>query len=357
VNILLIRLRLIGDVVFTTPAVAALKHRFPDASITYLVEPAAEPVVRHNPHLSSLVVVDRPRGWQRVSYDARLAWTLRRRRFDVVIDFHGGPRSSFLAWATGAPTRIGYAIPGRTWAYTERLPWTRSLVPPRHSVRNQWDLLAPLGIAPPEDGQPPVEMPEDEAAARHVRDRLASAGVPGDARLIVMHVSAGNPFRRWPQAHFAEVAATLAREDPARRIIISSGPSDREAADGTAAAAAERAGTAAAQIVRCGDFDLSELRALAERAALYIGGDSGPMHIAATTPVPMVALFGPTLPERSMPWRQPSRAIAVDGGPLPCRPCHQRHCVPGDFRCLTALSPERVLVAARELLSRENEPR
>ena len=181
-NILLIRLRLIGDVVFTTPAVAALKHRFPDASITYLVEPAAEPVVRHNPHISSLVVVDRPRGWRRMSYDARLAWTLRRRRFDVVIDFHGGPRSSFLTWATGAPTRIGYAIPGRTWAYTERLPWTRALVPPRHSVRNQWDLLAPLGIGRPAEGQPPVEMAEDDTAARHVRARLASDGVTSTAR-------------------------------------------------------------------------------------------------------------------------------------------------------------------------------
>jgi predicted lipopolysaccharide heptosyltransferase III len=356
-KILLIRLRLIGDVVFTTPAVAAIHQRFPNASITYLVEPAAEPVVRHNPHISSLVVVERPRGWRRVAYDARLAWTLRQQRFDTVIDFHGGPRSAFLTWATGAQTRIGYAIPGRTYAYTERLPWSRALVPPRHSVRNQWDLLTPLGIAPPDEGQPPVAMPEDEGAVQRVRDRLATARVPEDARLIVMHVSAGNPFRRWPPEHFADVAASLAREDPARRIIISSGPSDRDAAEAIAATAAARAGAAAAQIVRSGDFDLSELRALAGRAALYIGGDTGPLHVAATTAVPIVALFGPTLPERSMPWRQPSRAIAVDGGPLPCRPCHQRHCVPGDFRCLTALGPDRVLTAARELLSRENEPR
>jgi predicted lipopolysaccharide heptosyltransferase III len=354
VKILLIRLRLIGDVVFTTPAVAAVKHRFPDASITYLVEPAAEPVVRHNPHIASLVVVDRPRGWRRLSYDIQLARTLRRQRFDTVIDFHGGPRSAFLTWATGARTRIGYAIPGRTYAYTERLPWTRALVPPRHSVRNQWDLLTPLGIAPPGQGEPAVEMPEDQAAAERVRDRLSSARVAADAPLIVMHVSAGNPFRRWPPEHFAEVAASLAREDPARRIIISSGPSERRAAEATAMAAAARAGAAADQIVRCGDFDLSELRALAGRAALYIGGDSGPLHVAATTAVPIVALFGPTLPERSMPWRQPLRAIAVDSGALPCRPCHQRHCVPGDFRCLAALDPDRVLAAARRLLSREN---
>jgi lipopolysaccharide heptosyltransferase II len=357
VNILLIRLRLIGDVVFTTPAVAALKQRFPDASITYLVEPSAEPIVRHNPHLSSLIVAQRPRGLRRMFYDARLAWKLRRARFDVAIDFHGGPRSSWLAWATRAPIRIGYAVPGRAWAYTTRLPWSRALVPPRHSVRNQWDLLAPLGIAPPADGQPPLEMAEDDEAAARVRARLTATGVADTAPLVVMHVSAGNPFRRWPPEHFAEVAATLAREDPSRRIIISSGPSERDAADHTAASAQERAGDAAAQILRCGDFDLSELRALAGRASLYIGGDSGPLHVAATTRVPIVALFGPTLPERSMPWRAPSRAIAVDGGPLPCRPCQQRHCEPGDFRCLTALGPAPVLAAARELLRTETEPR
>jgi lipopolysaccharide heptosyltransferase II len=356
VKILLIRLRLIGDVVFTTPAIAALKRRFPDSSLTYLVEAAAEPVVRHNPHISSLIVADRPRGWRRAAYDARLAWRLRQARFDVVIDFHGGPRSSWLAWATGAPTRIGYAVPGRAWAYTARRPWTRSLVPPRHSVLNQWDLLAPLGVAPPVPGEPPVEMAEDEAAAARVRDRLRQADVPATAPLVVLHVSAGNPFRRWPQEHFAQVAAALAREDAARRIIISSGPSDRDAADRTAAAAAALAGGAAGQIVRCGDFDLSELRALAGRAALYIGGDSGPLHVAATAAVPIVGLFGPTLPERSMPWRTPGRAIAVDVGALPCRPCHQRRCAPGDFRCLTTLGPERVLEAARQLLTREIEP-
>src|SRR5262245_25050786 len=166
----------------------------------------------------------------------RLARRLRRERFDVVIDFHGGPRSSWLTWATGAPTRIGYAVPGRAWAYTIRLPWTRALVPPRHSVLNQWDLLQPLGIAAPDHGRPPVEMAEDPASAVQVTARLTTAGVDAGAQLIVLHASAGNPFRRWPQDHFARVAAMLAREGPSRRIIISSGPSDRDAADAIAAA-------------------------------------------------------------------------------------------------------------------------
>jgi ADP-heptose:LPS heptosyltransferase len=103
-------------------------------------------------------------------------------------------------------------------------------------------------------------------------------------------------------------------------------------------------------VVRCGEFDLAELQALVARAALYIGGDSGPLHVAATTTTPIVALFGPTLPERSMPWRAPALAEAVDAGPLPCRPCHQRTCVPGDFRCLTGIRPEAVIAAARRLM-------
>ncbi|HEX6163950.1 MAG TPA: glycosyltransferase family 9 protein [Vicinamibacterales bacterium] len=350
-HILLIRLRLIGDVVFTTPALNALRRRFPDAHITYLVEPAAAPVVRHHPAINETVVVERPRGLARVRYDLALAKRLRAQRFDLVIDFHGGPRSGFLAWATGAPQRIGYALPGRRWCYTTRVEWTRALVPPKHSVLNQWALLEPLGIAPPDRSRDAVQMPLDPEAVRRVDERLATAGVGADAELIVLHVSAGNPFRRWPAASFASAAATLASEAPSRRIIITSGPSESAAAEAVAGQARQLAGGAAPRILRTGEFDLAELRALVERAALYIGGDSGPLHIAATTRTPIVALFGPTLPDRSMPWRDPAiGAIAIDAGPLPCRPCHQRQCVPGDFRCLTAISPTMVVKAAEQLL-------
>lgn len=354
-NILLIRLRLIGDVVFTTPAIAALRRHFPAARLTYLIERTAEPVVRHNPHLDRVIVAERPRGLRRFSYDASLARRLRHERFDLVIDFHGGPRSALLTRATGAARRVGYAIPGRSWAYTDTVPWSRSLLPPRHSVLNQWDLLQPLGIAPPPRGTPPVEMPVDAAAMRSVARRICEAGVPEDGVVIVLHVSAGNPFRRWPASHFAAAAAALALAGERRRIIITSGPSEREAADAVAREAQARAGAASGRIVRCGELDLAELRAVCERAALFIGGDSGPLHVAATSRVPIVALFGPTLPERSMPWRDASLpAVAVDGGALPCRPCHQRRCVPGDFRCLTRLDPGEVVAAAERLLAQEH---
>jgi len=352
-TILLIRLRLIGDVVFTTPAVAALRRRFPDARITYLVEAAAEPVVRHHPGIDEVVVVERPRGLKRIAYDLQLARRLRARHFDLVIDFHGGPRSAFLAWASGAPQRIGYQLPGRQWSYTARVPWTRSLIPPRHSVVNQWALLEPLGITAPDPATDPAIMPLDAAAAGRVATRLEHAGIDARHAIVVFHVSAGNPFRRWPAESFAAAAAALARADRSRRIIITAGPSESVAAASVADEARRLAGDAGAGILRSGEFDLSELRALIGRASLYIGGDSGPLHIASTTRTPVVALFGPTLPDRSMPWRDPSiPAVAIDAGPLPCRPCHQRHCVPGDFRCLTMISPNMVIDAAERLLAR-----
>lgn len=338
--------------VFTTPAIRALRRHFPNARLAYLVEPAAAPLVAGNPHLDEVIVAERPRGLARLAYDLRLAARLRRARFDLVVDFHGGPRSAWLSAASGAPRRIGYDLPGRGWLYTTRVPWSPALLPPRHSVRNQWDLLTPLGIAAPDPARDAIEIPEDPAAAARVAARLAAAAVPPGAELVVLHVSAGNPFRRWPAESFAQVAAALAA-DPARRIVITSGPSEAAAAGAIADRARQQMAEGAARILRCGEFDLAELRALAGRAALYIGGDSGPMHVASATRVPIVALLGPTLAERSMPWRDPAiPARAVDAGPLPCRPCHQRTCVPGDFRCLTSITPAQVLDAAHDLLAR-----
>ena len=108
VKILLIRLRLIGDVVFTTPIPRALKRAFPDAHVTYMVEPEAAAVVAGNPHLDEVIVAPRPRGLARIVADLRLARRLRRARYDLVIDLHGGPRSAWLAFLSGAPRRIGY---------------------------------------------------------------------------------------------------------------------------------------------------------------------------------------------------------------------------------------------------------
>jgi ADP-heptose:LPS heptosyltransferase len=352
-QILLVRLRQIGDVVFTTPAVRAVRERFPEATITYLVEPAAAAVVRGNPSIDELVVAPRLPGLAGLKQEWSLIRKLRAKRFDVVIDFHGGPRASLITWLSGAPMRVGYDVIGRAWMYTHPIGRPRSLRA-RHSVENQWDLLAPFGVASPDPAAYPVTMALQPAAIDDVNARLLAAGVQHGDRLVVMHVSAGNPFRRWPIPAFAVVAARLVIRDARHRIIVTSGPSERAAAELVIAAArAELPERERERILSCGEFSLIELRALVERAALYIGGDSGPMHIASTSHVSMVSLYGPTLPARSAPWRAPAwpaEAVEIDG--LPCRPCEQRICVPGDFRCLTWIRPEQVLAAAEHARSR-----
>ena len=352
-KILLIRPRLIGDVVFTTPVVRAVRRRFPDAWISYLVEPEAAPVVQANPNLNEIIVAPRRGGWHQVADDLVLARRLRARRFDLVIDLHGGPRSSWFAWTTRAPRRIGYDVFGRRWMYTTSVHRPRQLRP-RHSVQNQWDLLAPLGIDRPDPQCDGTEMAEDAAAARAVHARLAKAGIRPSHQIVVMHVSAGNPFRRWPAVAFIELAVGLVKNDPVRRIAVTSGPSDAAARRDIIEAARRRLAQPDA-ILDCAEFSLAELRALLARAALYIGGDSGPLHIASTTPVPIVGIYGPTLPVRSQPWRDPTLiSEAVEFGVLPCRPCEQRHCVPGDYRCLIGIEPATVLAAAERALERQH---
>ena len=354
-KILLIRLRLIGDVVFTTPIPRALKRVFPDAHVAYLVEPEAASVVTGNPHLDEVIVAPRPRGLARIAGDLRLARSLRRRRYDLVIDLHGGPRSAWLAFLSGAPRRIGYQIKGRTWMYTRAVARPRHRRS-RHSVVNQWDLLEGIEGWPaqgPDRALDRVEMVADSRAEARVAERLQQAGVTPQHELVVVHVSAGNPFRRWPEPAFITLVAGLAAASPARRIVLSSGPSDRDAADRVADASRKRLGPAADRIVDFGEFDLAQLRALVACSRLFVGGDTGPLHIAATTATPIVGIYGPTESARSAPWRDPRLATeSIEVAGLPCRPCDQRVCEPGDFRCLTTLKPEDVLSAAERAMSR-----
>jgi lipopolysaccharide heptosyltransferase II len=352
-RILLIRLRQIGDVVFTTPAVRALRQRFPESHISYIVEPAAAPIVARNPHIDEVIVAPRPKGPAGLRAEIDLVWLLRRTPYDVAIDFHGGPRASLLTWLSGAPMRVGYNVIGRSWMYTHRIARPRELRK-RHSVANQWDLLQPFDIPPPAPETTPVEMVADENTAAAVAARLRSTGLGSDSQLVVIHVSAGNPFRRWPIASFASVAAELAMSDERHYVIITSGPSEHDAAERVIAEARTRAGPAGERVLACGEFSLGELRALVDRAALYIGGDSGPLHVASTSHVPIVALYGPTLPERSAPWRPRAymhEPMEIHG--LACRPCDQRTCAPGDFRCLTRIQADQVVQAAQRLLRRD----
>jgi ADP-heptose:LPS heptosyltransferase len=349
-RILLVRLRRIGDVVLTTPAIKALRETFRDAQISYIVEPLAAPIVERNPHLDEVIVAADPDAPRRLLKDLKLGVDLRRRRFDLAIDFHGGPRSSWFTWASGAPVRIGYQVVGRSWMYTLQVARPRELRA-RHTVENQWDLLEPLGIPRPTPDSHPTDVPLDSRATEAVERWLQDYGIGANERVVVVHVGARIHFRRWPPEHFVDAIADIARADPRTRFVVIAGPGE-DTADRVVAGARKRL----PEPRRAAVFDprvwtLDELQALAARAALYIGCDTGPLHLAGTTSVPIVGLYGPTLPATWQPWRATSsRTIPLEVLGLPCRPCDQRVCEPGDFRCLIRIGPQQVVDAAIKCL-------
>ena len=200
------RLRLVGDVVFTTPAIHALRRHFPGARLDYLVEPAATAIVRHSPDLDTVIEVARPRGLARLVYDVGLARRLRRSGYDLALDFHGGPRSAWLVRASGARRRIGYDIPGRRFAYTDRVPWHPDLVPPRHSVLNQWDLLTPLGFPPVGPGGGGADIGPISAAGK-----VPMMAYNGDStRYFTIHHTPADTVDRIAPEEVSKAAAAIA---------------------------------------------------------------------------------------------------------------------------------------------------
>ena len=329
----------------------------PTRTSIYLVEAPAAPVVAGQP--ASLRGHRHPRigaAGARLRDDvAPGARSCAARAFDVAIDLHGGPRSAWLTWATRAPRASGLRCVGpRVDVHARRAAAARAA---RRGTRceNQWDLLGAVD---------PAFADAAGSGARSRRDAGGSGGARAPVRRAAGGArrrrpttrsscctsSAGNPFRRWPEASFAELARGLV---DARAATL--GDRHRRAVGCATAADAwsRRRGSARATRPRASsprrDWSLAELRALMDRAALFVGGDSGPLHIAATTDVPIV---GAVRPDAAGALGAVAAGAPADGrrraGPLPCRPCDQRVCAPGDFRCLTRhRAPTRCVAAAR----------
>jgi ADP-heptose:LPS heptosyltransferase len=318
-RILLIRLRRIGDIVLTTPAVRALRLALPEAEIVYVVEEPYRKLLEGHPDLDGIIIVGRSQ--TRTGF-GKLVRKIRRKRFDAVLDFHGGPRASLLTWLSGAKLKIGYDIKWRGFIYGIRIPRRRD-DGPIHSVENHVNLVRALGIdvgeipglaLPPANGSPEARE----------KDGIGT---------ILLHIGAGNRFRAWGADNLARLAALL-NGIPGFRVILIGGPED------VAGASAILAGAPGTESL-AGRCDLAELRDLMSRAAVFVGPDSGPMHIATAVGLPIVAWFGPTLPANFGPWKARGGARIIEKD-LPCRPCRQHECLSGDYRCLRDVTPEEV---------------
>ncbi|MFQ6037000.1 MAG: glycosyltransferase family 9 protein [Candidatus Aminicenantales bacterium] len=332
-KILLVRLRRIGDIVMTTPAVRALRLALPEARIAYVVESPYRKLVQGHPDIDDPVVLSPRIG---TFGFLRFLWRIRRERYDLVIDFHGGPRASLLTWLSRAELKIGYRIRYRNFMYDTALPRK----PERghfHSVENHLNLVRALGIPVP--SALPLCLPEASADEKHRVTSLLEKNVPKGQGFVVLHIGAGNAFRDWGSENILELLRLFER--PRVPVALAGGPED-------AASEARILKASSGHVFSCvGRLNLRELRELIRRASVYVGPDSGPMHIAASTATPIVALFGPTLPAHFAPWQAEAVLIERD---MDCRPCRQKKCVYQDFRCLRSLRPEDVFEACARFL-------
>jgi len=328
-KILLIRLRRIGDVVMTTPSVRALRERFPDAEIAYLVEEPYRELVEQNPDLDEVIVF--PRRLPVAEFRRRLK-PIRDKRYDLLIDFHGGPRALWVSIFSRARIKIGHRLKYKHVFYHITLPRTLD-TGPVHSVENHFSLARAAGV---EMGEiPAVWMPPASPEEGARIESLFRQNDWGERRIIVLHIGAGNRFRDWGLDNLRCLISKL-RNVPETVTILIGGPEDSVRAQALLPAPET-------SVFSCvGRLNLREVREIISRAAVFLGPDSGPMHIAATTDTPIVAYFGPTLPAHFAPWR--AEAMRLEK-PFACRPCRQRKCTFKDFRCLLTISPEEVFKA------------
>jgi len=299
-RILLVRLSAIGDVVNVLPALALLRDALPGAHLAFLVEDRAAALVEGHPLLDEVIVFPRrrwrawlrdPRRWAALAREvAAQRRALRGRRFDAVLDFQGNLKGAVHALATGASRRIGFARGHDREG--SHLVATEVVVPPAdrpHRVDKFAAIAEALGAT---SGERRYVLPSPPAVRARIDARLAERGIsPDGPPFVVLHpgTSERGAAKRWPIDRFGELAR-LVRDRFGVRVLVTSGPGEeplaRAVCDGASGAAELAPPTES----------LLELAELLRRARLFVGADTGPMHLAAASGTRCVALFGPKDP-------------------------------------------------------------
>lgn len=299
---LIVRLGAMGDVIHALPAVAALRAAQPSAHIGWVIEKrwrelltarqyaSTEPGA-DQPLVNTLHLVDTKRWRKALGASSTRAEVrevlaeLRAQRYEVALDFQGSLKSAVIARLGGARVRVGSRDPREAWA---RFFYTRTVQLQRpHVVEQALEIASHmLGTALSDQ---PAELPVDLRAEGWVRAELERRGL---TRFAIVNPGAGWGAKQWPAERYGAVAADLSRLGI--RTLVNAGPGEHELAARVTAAS-----NSAAEAITC---TISQLIALTRRASLFIGGDTGPMHLAAALRVPVVALFGPTDPARNGPY-------------------------------------------------------
>ncbi|MEN3292058.1 MAG: hypothetical protein V7642_1311 [Burkholderiales bacterium] len=341
-NILCIRLDYLGDVLMMTPAIRALKNSLPGRRITLMTSSSGAAVARFIPEIDDVLVYAAP--WMKSSdihepeVDFSMLQSLRLRNFDAAVVFTTYSQSplpaALLCYLAGIPLRLAHCHEN---PYRMLTDWVRDPEPQervRHEVRRQLDLVASVGCHTADERLSFRLQAEDIAWAREC---LHGFGIDDIRPWVVLHPGATAASRRYPPAHWAQVANALAR-DGCRLIFTGSG--DESALIESIRLCVPQSHSLAGQL------DLGKLAALISLAPLVIANNTGPAHIAAAVGTPIVVLYALTNPQHT-PWAVSSRVLFHD---VACRFCYKSVCPQGHHECLTLVSPDKVVAAATELL-------
>ncbi len=323
-NILFIRLRLLGDIIFTIPSIVIFKKHFHEKKIFYVVEERFEELAKLIPGIYKVIVVPYK---MRIKDLVKFRRDIRKIGFKTVIDFHSGPKSALLTFISGAKCRVGYRTPNRNWAYNH-LTSRKFGDTYTHSVYNQAKLLENIGINIDKIPFYPEIRIDDKDISKSVKDIIRINNK------IVIHIGSGNRFRDWGMENFESLIKKLKKHDLSIFLV---GNSDEEKKRG------EYLKKKYGLYNFTGNLEIKDLFYLIEHSNLYFGADSGPIHIASLTKTPIVALYGPNIPEISGPWREKDvKIIQIN---LKCRPCSQRRCIYDKIRCMQNIKVEEVYEA------------
>jgi len=350
-RVCVLQMNALGDVLMVTPLLRALIDALGPGRVDMVAREHAVPLLENFPGLGERIPLARPLRWRdppSVFAFFRLAKKLRTRRYRTVFDGSRLMQSAWLTYLAHADRGVGFRLPrnlgpfaleGLGYLYTDEV----RVDPNAHMIRQNLALLAPLGIAPASER---IQFAPTAAHAGAARAWLSAQGVKPDQPYVVLHPGAKWPPKRWPIERFREVAARLQRSG---LVVILVGDKTDECI-----LRAIATGLVPPPLVSAGKLDLGAVGALIRQARLFLGNDSGLMHMASAVGTPVVAMFGPTLPHRTGPLDAPGCAIMK---PIECRPCRlyytRDRCERGHNYCMDLIEVEDVWSAATSMLQQK----
>lgn len=323
----------IGDAMMTLPACASIRAAYPKAHLAILAKPPVTDIYRMFTQADEIIPYERPDDTPLGVF--RLAWKLRARKFDAAVLLQNAIEAAIIARAAGIPIRADFNTDGRRFLLTHPVRRTPDILKV-HQVDYYLEMVKALGGARV-DRSLHLETWISPMAARDVRQKF----LPGDARPIIGLApgAAYGPAKRWLPERFAEAGEKLAREFQGQ-VLLFGGRDDQETAERV------RTFSRTTMLNLAGRSSLTETVYLLAQCLLVISNDSGLMHVAAALNVPTVAVFGSTNPQTTSPLGLKTAIVRKD---TPCSPCLKKVC-PTDFRCMTAVTVDDVVTAAKRLL-------